>query len=58
MNAIEIAYVNALLADASYFDAVVWRIKAGSELAGVNGENASNDFVSMRGTMNALFELT
>ncbi len=32
------------------FDAVVWRIKAGTELAGTNNENAGKVFVSMRGT--------
>jgi len=32
------------------FDAVVWQIKAGSELAGPNNVNAGKLFVSMRGT--------
>ncbi len=32
------------------FDAVVWQIKAGSELAGPNNVNAGKIFVSMRGT--------
>lgn len=97
MNPIQTAYINALLADASYvdvsvginsadmrtrltptqaaylaanftvvtsietpntlnpllgtgFDAVVWQIKAGSELAGPNNVNAGKIFVSMRGT--------
>jgi len=101
MKTLEFAYINALLADASYlavrpdmtatdltnatkgrltetqatylaatftvvtsletpntihselgtgFDAVVWQIKAGSELAGPNNVNAGKIFVSMRGT--------
>lgn len=99
MTPIQTAYINALLADASYvegilvgavaadtfqdrltptqaaylaanftvvtsvetpntinpvlgtgFDAVVWQIKAGSELAGPNNVNAGKIFVSMRGT--------
>lgn len=90
MNNIQTAYVNALLANASYvqvsnvtlaedlsprltptqatylaanftvkastdpaadgFNAVVWEVKAGSELAGPNNQNAGQIFVSMRGT--------
>ena len=95
MNTIQTAYINALLADASYveeikrgeisaadftkrltqsqaeylaanftvldsvetphplgsgFDATVWQIKAGSELAGPNNENAGKIYVSTRGT--------
>jgi hypothetical protein len=99
MNPIQTAYINALLADASYvvdiqrgdqvdtkfkdrltptqaaylaanftvlasietpntinpllgtgFDAVVWQIKPGSELAGPGNANAGKIFVSMRGT--------
>jgi len=34
----------------SGFDATVWRIKSGSELAGSNNENAGKTYVSMRGT--------
>ena len=34
----------------SGFDATVWRIKSGSELAGANNENAGMTYVSMRGT--------
>lgn len=95
MSPIQTAYINALLADASYvervapgavtagqfgtrltetqatylaanfevissvetprtlgsgFDAVVWKIKPGSALAGTNNENAGKVFVSTRGT--------
>ena len=32
------------------FDAVVWQIKPGSVLAGINNENAGRIYVSMRGT--------
>ena len=34
----------------SGFDATVWRIKSGSELAGSNNENAGKTYISMRGT--------
>ena len=34
----------------SGFDATVWRIRSGSELAGSNNENAGKTYLSMRGT--------
>ncbi|TAH10948.1 MAG: hypothetical protein EAZ11_10750 [Curvibacter sp.] len=37
----------------SGFDATIWQINAGSELAGPNNENAGKVYVSMRGTQGA-----
>jgi len=45
--------VNQELSASGGFDAVVWRIKPNSELAGTSNENAGKVYVSMRGTQGA-----